>query len=152
MNPYDKSLLPKKVPLSGADCFHLVLDKHAKRHQAGGNVMRKIICFNEALSAEKMHTVLQSSLLIHWLCNIKLVPGLLLSKPHWKYADKGNKVALIEHRYDIEDGLPAIILNRDIAINARSLIEFDIIHYPSGNCSLVISWNHILMDGKATLC
>lgn len=148
MNPYDKSLLPKKVPLSGADCFHLVLDKHAKRHQAGGNVMRKIICFNEALSAEKMHTVLQSSLLIHWLCNIKLVPGLLLSKPHWKYADKGNKVALIEHRYDIEDGLPAIILNRDIAINARSFIEFDIILYPSGNCSLVISWNHILMDGK----
>ena len=42
MIAFDKTALPEKVRLSGADCFHLGLDKHAKKHGAGGNVMRKI--------------------------------------------------------------------------------------------------------------
>ena len=38
MISFNKVNLPRKVILSGADCFHLVLDKHAKKHGAGGNV------------------------------------------------------------------------------------------------------------------
>lgn len=148
MTLHDKTNLPKKVRLSGADCFHLVLDKHAKKHHAGGNVMRKIIHFDNAFSTEKINTVLQNSLLIHWLCNIELVPGLLLTIPYWKYVDKGNKIDIKEHQHPVEHELPSIILNRDIPVNATVFIDFDIVHYPSGNCSLVISWNHILMDGK----
>ncbi|MBC7887754.1 MAG: hypothetical protein H7Z13_07675 [Ferruginibacter sp.] len=148
MKLYDKADLPKKVRLSGADCFHLVLDKHAKKHQAGGNVMRKIIYFNNALCPDTINTVLQSSLLIHWLCNIELVPGSLLTIPYWKYADKGNKITVREHQHGVADELPAGILSRDIPVNADVFIDCDIVHYPSGNCSLVISWNHILMDGK----
>ena len=94
MKLYDKADLPKKVRLSGADCFHLVLDKHAKKHQTGGNVMRMIICFTDALPVEKINRALQSSLLIHWLCNIELAPGLLLTIPYWKYVDKGNKITV----------------------------------------------------------
>ncbi|MEP7107066.1 MAG: hypothetical protein ABI760_03775 [Ferruginibacter sp.] len=146
----DKTGLPKKLRLSGADCFHLVLDKHAKKHQAGGNVMRKIIHFDNALPVEKLYNILQSSPLVHWLCNIELVPGSLLTIPYWKYADMGNKITVKEH-YPIEAyGLPTGIINRDIPVNASAFIEFDIVYYPSGNCSLVISWNHILMDGKGS--
>ncbi|MEO6729891.1 MAG: hypothetical protein ABIN01_01650 [Ferruginibacter sp.] len=148
MELYDKTRLPKKVRLSGADCFHLVLDKHAKKYQAGGNVMRKVICFDHAIAVEKINTVLQSSSLIHWLCNIKLMPGSLLTIPYWKYTDKGNKIAVQEHQHAVEDELPVAILQRDIPINATAFIDCDIVHYPSGKCALVISWNHILMDGK----
>lgn len=42
MQSFNKALLPEHVILSGADCFHLVLDKHAQKHGAGGNVMRKV--------------------------------------------------------------------------------------------------------------
>ncbi|MEP7145355.1 MAG: hypothetical protein ABI707_20895, partial [Ferruginibacter sp.] len=145
---YDKADLPKKVRLSGADCFHLVLDKHAKKNQAGGNVMRKIIYFDNALPVEKIDSVLQASPLLHWLCNIELVPGSLLAIPYWKYSDKGNKISLGEYHHMVEDDIPADILNKEIPVDGNVFIECDIVYYPSGNCSLVISWNHILMDGK----
>ena len=150
MISFNKAELPKKVYLSGADCFHLVLDKHAKKHSAGGNVMRKIFYFNNTLSAEKIADILKSSPVIYWLCNIKLVPGSLLKIPYWKYTDRGNGITLKEHHTTIENELPRIILERDITVNATRFIEADLVHFPSGGCAFVLSWNHILLDAKGT--
>src|SRR5262245_49405183 len=92
MSSFNKALLPKKVTLSGADCFHLVLDKHAQKHGAGGNVMRKVFYFSRSLSFEKIDKLLKSSPVIHWLCNISLKEGILFQKPYWEYADRGNEI------------------------------------------------------------
>ena len=54
MQSFNKNNLPQKVFLSGADYFHLVLDKHAKKHGAGGNVMRKVFYFEKRLSPQKI--------------------------------------------------------------------------------------------------
>ena len=150
MISFNKAELPKKVYLSGADCFHLVLDKHAKKHSAGGNVMRKIFYFNNALSAEKIDSILKNSPVIYWLCNIKLVPGSLFKIPYWEYTDHGNGIILQEHHTAIENELPRIILERDITVNATRFIEADLVHFPSGGCAFVLSWNHILLDAKGT--
>ncbi len=151
MISFNKAELPKKVYLSGADCFHLVLDKHAKKHSAGGNVMRKIFYFSNALSAEKIDSILKSSPVIYWLCNIKLVPGSLFKIPYWEYTDQGNGIILQEHHHTaIENELPQIILERDITVNATRFIEADLVHFPSGGCAFVLSWNHILLDAKGT--
>ena len=87
MQSFNKADLPEKVILSGADCFHLVLDKHAKKHGAGGNVMRKIFYFNKSLSCEKINSILKSSPVIYWLCNINWYRGGLFRIPYWKYID-----------------------------------------------------------------
>ena len=150
MNAFDKSLLPKKVRLSGADCFHLVLDKHAQKHGAGGNVMRKVFYFSGSISFEKTENILQRSPIIYWLCNIELVPGSLLTIPYWKFTDRGNNIILLEHHVDEENSIPASILARDITINATRFIEADLLHYPSGASAFVLSWNHILLDAKGT--
>ena len=150
MQSFNKHLLPKKVILSGADCFHLVLDKHAQKHGAGGNVMRKVFYFNKPLSFEKIDRLLKSSPVIYWLCNIRLCEGLLFQKPFWEYTDKGNEIISREHHTTIENEIPAEILARDISTRSERFIEADLVHYPSGACAFVISWNHILLDAKGT--
>ena len=150
MTPFTKTDLPEKVILSGADCFHLVLDKHAKKHGAGGNVMRKAFYFSNALSFEKTESILKSSPVIYWLCNIKLAHGLLLKKPCWKYTDSGREIILRRHDAQNENEIPEIILTRDITIESERFIEADLVYYPSGSCAFVLSWNHILLDAKGT--
>src|SRR5436190_1871625 len=118
MSAFDKAKLPAKVYLSGADCFHLVLDKHAKKHGSGGNVMRKIFYFYNALAKEKIEHILKSSPVIHWSCNIKLIPGSAFKLPFWKYTDKGNEIMLKEHYAPVEDEIPGTILKRDITLEA----------------------------------
>ena len=150
MTPFSKADLPEKVILSGADCFHLVLDKHAKKHGAGGNVMRKVFYFSGALPFEKIDNILRSSPVIYWLCNIKLAHGFLLKKPCWKYTDSGREIILRRHDAKNENEIPEIILTRDITIESGRFIEADLIYYPSGSCAFVLSWNHILLDAKGT--
>ncbi len=150
MTPFNKAELPEKVILSGADCFHLVLDKHARKHNTGGNVMRKIFYFNTPLSFEKINSILTSSPVIYWLCNIKLVQASFLKRPYWKYGDKGREIILLQHHAENENLIPEIILNRDITIKSDRYIEADLVHYPSGSCAFILSWNHILLDAKGT--
>lgn len=148
MKSFDKNILPSKIHLSGSDCFHLVLDKHAKKHNAGGNVMRIVFYFDDQLPLEKIRETLTNSPVIYWLCNIRLIPGTLFRIPYWKYENKGNEIVITEHNHDADDEIPETILNRDITIDAQRFIECDIIHYTSGKNVLVISWNHILIDGR----
>ena len=150
MTSFNKAELPEKVILSGADYFHLVLDKHAKKHGAGGNVMRKVFYFNNTLSFEKINSILKSSPVIYWLCNIKLVQGGLFKLPFWRYTDEGIEIILLEHYSAIENEIPEIILSRDITVESKRFVEADLVHYPSGACSFILSWNHILLDVKGT--
>lgn len=150
MTPFNRSQFPEKVILSGADCFHLVLDKHAKKHGAGGNVMRKVFYFDSTLSFQKIDLILKSSPVIHWLCNIKLVHGNLFQLPYWKYTGLQNQIIVLEHYVTVENEIPQEILSRDITIESDRFIEADLVHYPSGGCAFVLSWNHILLDAKGT--
>ncbi len=150
MLSFNKADLPEKVTLSGADCFHLVLDKHAKKHGAGGNVMRKIFYFSNALEFTRIESLLKSSAIIYWLCNIKLKYGTPVSPPFWKYIDEGREIILLEHQVINESEIPENILNRNITVTSERFIEADLIYYPSGACAFVLSWNHILLDAKGT--
>jgi hypothetical protein len=150
MQSFNKALLPEKVILSGADCFHLVLDKHAQKHGAGGNVMRKIFYFDNPLSFEKIDALLKSSPVIYWLCNIKLDEGSLFQLPCWRYKDKGNQVVFKQHLAPVENEVPAEISSRDINIRSERFIEADLVNYPSGSCAFILSWNHILLDARGT--
>lgn len=148
MDAFNPSTLPKKIFLSGADCFHLVLDKHARKHRSGDNVMRIVFYFAEKIESGRIEATLNRSPLVHWLCNITIHTGLFLSRPYWKYKNEGRSIPITEHTHPAAYELPEQLLNRDIPINAPCFIECDIVRYPSGASVLVFSWNHILMDGR----
>lgn len=148
MRPSDKSILPEKVPLSGSDCFHQVLDKHAHIHRAGSNVMRIVFYFNNQLPVDKIKKTFSDSPLIYWLCNIKLQKGPLFGIPRWRYLDKGNDMVINEYHHAVPNEIPEIISQRDISLDGERFVEADIIYYSGNKTAFVLSWNHILMDVK----
>lgn len=143
-------IFPKKVYLSGADCFHLMLELNSKKHQSSNNVIRIIFHFDDQASVEPIITNIKSSPLITWLCNISLVKGFLFQKPYWKYKNTGNKINIKSHFCANDHFISNEILNRKINIHSDCLIEFDIINYASKKVALVISWHHIIMDGRGS--
>lgn len=150
MAEFSKYHFPDKVYLSGPDCFHLMLDLHAKKHGAGGNVMRKLFYFNHRINEEKVRSMLYRSPAIHWLCNIKLHRGFLFSLPFWKYHNANRQVGIFIHNTAKEDEFPESILRREMPVDAAAYIEADILYFPSGRSALVFSWNHILMDARGS--
>lgn len=147
MNALDTSSLPARVRLTGSDCFHLVLDRHARKHNSGSNVMRIVFYFDKHINAYSVEQVLHRSPLIHWLCNITLVPGSLFTTPYWKYENRKRQALITEHHHDKTNDIPEIVMKRDIPINAERFIDCDIIQYAS-HSAMVLSWNHIVMDGR----
>ena len=148
MSTFDKTSLPEKVLLTGSDCFHLVLDRHAHIHHAGSNVMRIVFYFDTRLSVDDIKKTVGDSPLIYWLCNIRLSKGPFFAKPCWHYMDKGNEMVINEFNHDVLNEIPEIILQRDIPLDGNQFVEADIIYYPGDKTSFILSWNHILMDGR----
>lgn len=144
-----KTELPKKVKLSGADCFHLMLDKHAKHHQSGGNVVRMAFFLDAEISKDVLKIHLKNSATIHWLCNIKLV-NKKFKIPYWQYSDSGNEIEIREHYTEKPNYIPESIFTKNIDLNTMRFIEADIIHGPNKKSTILFSWNHILMDGRGS--
>lgn len=145
-----KSELPKKIRLSGADYFHVVLDRHAKHHRSGGNVVRMAFFLDGYLSKGSLQEKLDGIGIIHWLCNIKLVNGSVFSLPYWSYTDAGRTIGIREHESPRDAEIPDTIYQRDIPLNADHFIEADLVHSPDKKTILVFSWNHILLDGRGS--
>lgn len=141
---------PDKVYLSGADCFHLMLDINAKKHKTGNNVVRIVFYFDSEESIQPLLKNVQESPIISWFCNITLVKGSIFQKPYWKRINEGNRIQINKHACETDKLIPKEILNRDINLNNKCLIEFDVIHYISGKTAFVLSWHHILMDGRGS--
>jgi len=141
---------PEKVYLSGADCFFLMLEKNTKKHACGNNVIRICFSFDTKKEADFLIERMQCSPFIHWLNNIELVRSRFYIKPYWKYVDKGKTIPLYTLTSSFENELPKELLNRAIPLTSSQLIECDCVHYPSGKISVVLSWHHILMDGRGS--
>ncbi|MCC6258169.1 MAG: hypothetical protein IT254_07605 [Chitinophagaceae bacterium] len=127
-----------------------MLDRHARKHGTGGNVMRKIFNFRHRVNEEKVKAILSRSPAIHWLCNIRLVRGALLSLPYWKYQNECRTVEIRLHE-GIEAGrVPDEILKREMPIGSKAYLEVDILFFQNGESAVVFSWNHILFDAKGS--
>lgn len=150
MNSFKHLHFPQKVYLSGADCFHLMLEINAKKFQCGNNVIRIVFQFKDEASVLPLIENIKNSPVIYWMCNISLVQGLFFQKPYWKFSDHGNSATINEHVYEKDKTIPSTILDRNISINNPNLVEFDLIRYASKKTAFIISWHHILMDGRGS--
>ncbi len=150
MADFSKYQFPERIYLSGPDCFHLMLDRHARKHGTGGNVMRKIFNFRHRINEEKLKSILYQSPAIHWLCNIRLVRGFLFSIPYWKYQNEHRKVEIRLHEVLEAGKVPDEILKREMPIGSKAYIEVDVLFFQNGESAVVFSWNHILLDARGS--
>lgn len=142
--------LPEKVFLSGADCFHLMLELNSKKHRSNNNVIRIILHFDTEETIRPILNNIQASPLIHWMCNISLVNPFLFQKPYWKYTPSNKSIHINRHVCEQNQTIPDELLHRKIHIDSHCLIEFDVISYASKKVALVMSWHHIIMDGRGS--
>ena len=150
MNEHSNIQFPEKIYLSGADCFHLMLEMNEKKHEIGNNVIRIIFHFDDIGSITNLLSNIKTSPLTHWICNISLKEGGLFQKPYWHYFNQGKTIQISEHHHRIQHQIPSEILQRKIDLKTQCLFEFDIIHYPDDKIALVFSWHHILMDARGS--
>lgn len=148
MIDFNKLSFPEKVFLTGEDCFFMMLESNLHRHQSGNNVLRIVLHFDTCVAAESLMKQFTCSPIIHWMCNVKLVRGGAFHKPFWQYANSGRTIPIWEHFLPREHGLPNEVLNRSMSIEQNRYIECDIIRHNEGSSMLVLSWHHILMDGR----
>lgn len=139
---------PTKVYLSGSDYFHLLLQKKPENHVGEQNIIRLKVDFEHKNCLDQFIQHIQSSPIIHWMCNITLHHSTFLSAPYWFYQNKNKSIQIKEHPFEENQQIPKSILQQGIRINIDPLIQIDIFHTPTNQSTLVISWHHLLMDGR----
>ena len=141
---------PDKVFLTGADNFFLMLESNTEKHSSGNNVIRICLFFESQSEADLILENISNSLFIHWICNIKLIKDRFYNRAYWKYRDDNKHIKTRTHIEEIDKIIPNQLLNRTIRFENDGLIECDIIHYKSGKVGIVVSFHHILIDGRGS--
>ena len=140
--------LPKKIHLTGADNFFLMLDSASKDDAPDLMNIRMLLQFDSLEKAQSILDSIQTSPFIHWACNLQLHKGKMFSTPYWKYIDSGrepllNEVLLAENQLITEE-----LLIQPIHILQDPPLDFKLINYNTSKVGLLISWHHLFMDGR----
>jgi hypothetical protein len=119
--------LPKKVHLTGADNFFLMLDCATKEDASDLMNIRMLLQFDSLEKVQAMLDSIQTSPFVHWAFNLQLHKGGMFSTPYWKYIDSGrqpvvNKVVLAEDQLITEE-----LLTQPIHILQDPPLEFKLI-------------------------
>ena len=138
--------IASKSPLSGADYFQLVLDKHIRNHGNVGNVSRCVIELDGQLTKLDLENKLDSLSIFSWMKELRIKRKHIGKIPYWKSIANNNSFPITEHQS--ENDIPTGVLNRDINAQSGVLYHFDLIHKVHHKSSLVFSVHHSLMDSK----
>ncbi len=140
------SSLAQKTPLSGADYFQLVLDKHIRKYGTVGNVSRIVIEVVGKIELQVLQRRLHNLVIFNWMKNLKMRRTQLWGIPYWQRFSTANEFPITEHNNVSE--IPSEVFNRDICPESGVLFHIDLIQKSSGNSCFVFSVHHSLMDSK----
>ena len=133
-----------KLHLTGADCFILALEKHNQLQGAFGNTCKYVLELAGKLDAEAFKKKINQDTVIQQLASLSVTKTGLFSKPRWQ----SNPIKDIEVAVHESDAfIPNDVLQKKFTIERPGLFSFDIVNRSNGNCSLILSWHHLLMDG-----
>lgn len=138
--------LSQKTPLSGADYFQLVLDKHIRKHGTVGNVSRIVIEVEGRIEKSFLLKRLHSLIIFNWMKNLKMRRTGIWTIPFWQRFSTDRDFPLTEHQQ--VPNIPVEVFNRDIRPESGVLFHLDLMQFTSGNSCLVFSVHHSLMDSK----
>ncbi len=141
--------LPKKVLLNGADCFHLMLERNLIKYKTGNNIIRMVVTIKDESSWSRIENIIHTSKFIHWIANIKLVTPWMLN-PYWKYENLGAKIIVHEFKDSAHDEIPEEIIYHNFDLKKDQLLRFDLFRTTSDELKLVMSFHHVLFDGRGS--
>lgn len=136
----------QKTPLSGADYFQLVLDKHIRSYGDVGNVSRIVIDLDGKLEIFALKKRLSELLVFNRIKALKLKRKVLWEIPYWVSISIEKDFPITEHLN--AQGIPIEVLNRDICAKSGILFHIDLIQKMNGKSTFIFSVHHSLMDSK----
>ena len=99
-------------------------------------------------SWSRIENVIHTSPFIHWIANIKLVTPWMLN-PYWKYQNQ-EKSIIINNFEELSDEIPSEIIYQNFDLKKDQLLRFDTFRTSKGVLKLVMSFHHILFDGRGS--
>jgi hypothetical protein len=141
---------PDNIPLTAADCFMLVLEKHHIRKTGlSNNTCRYLLELDGYVDAKELHTRVNTHPDLQWLASIAPEKKHPFSIPAWKRQRKTYEIPVGE--YTTDDLIPEEMINERITSHEPPFLRFDLLHRSDGNTALVFSWHHLLMDGYGAI-
>ena len=114
------------------------------------NICRIVLHLDGYLSAGSLMEAVRKTGIENWLASAKWYRPIPFFIPRWKAGEGGNGTIIHENRISEGDRgkLPLSVLSRKVSPFTPPAFAFDLLHYPSGKTSLVLTWHHALMDAR----
>lgn len=141
-------LLPSKVYLNGADCFHLMLERNIAKHPAGNNIIRMVVTLKSESTLKQIKDTLENSPLMIWIANIQLKTPFFL-RPYWSFKTNNQRIK-INKIEGIQSEIPEAVIYDNFDIKKDQLVRFHSYTNDNNELKLVMSFHHIILDGRGS--
>lgn len=117
-----------------------------------GNVCRVAVKLDNGLNSELLRQRVAASPLLDWLARVRIVRPLSVLPPVWR-ATAEPRPFFHEHdepagASDGPEALPPAVLGRELHASRGPALALDLVRHKDDTKSLVLSWNHALMDAR----
>ncbi|MBU2915767.1 hypothetical protein [Reichenbachiella agariperforans] len=130
-------------PLTGFDTFLLALEQQYNQNDIAGNTCYYVIDLEGALDHEALADRIISNEYFQVLSSLRYEKEKALGIPKWHLRSKDT--TRIEH-FVTDQLIPQVVLDRRLGADVGCL-SLDTVARSDGRSTVILSWNHLLMDG-----
>ena len=137
----------KPHPLTGADNFQVLLDRHMRKRSRVGNVVRLSLDLDPTADLGSLAEGVVANPNFRLAVSLRMKRATLVM-PRWESVQGVDPTAHIAmHERCTSDYFNVMILHRDLSITG-SPVHVDLVHFANGSKRLVISAHHALVDQR----
>lgn len=142
----EPSAWPGNLPLNGSDYFQLLLDRHHRKQGRQGNISRFAVEVEGQLDAASLTQRINEDPFSRWLHALRLKRRYLpFQLPRWQQVTASGPIPIGTHQ---GAGIPDELFETDIRPYSEPPFRLDLIFHPNNRTTLLLTWNHILMDAQ----
>ncbi|UXP33043.1 hypothetical protein N6H18_03610 [Reichenbachiella agarivorans] len=134
----------QQFPFTGFDAFLLALEQQYLQHDISGNICHYVITVDSDIPKSALETLLDTNDFAQQLFRLKSRKPKTFHIPHWHLDVSGEPLTVGEI---ISDELIPVEIRSRRLLTSEQCLSLDKVSRSNGQMSLILSWNHMLMDG-----
>ncbi len=136
-----------RYPLSGADNFQVLLDRHMRKRSRVGNVVRLSLELDPSADLQALAAGIAVNRNFQLAVSLRMKRATLVM-PRWESRSGVDAVENVDvHERCTSDYFNVMVLHRDLPLTG-STVRADLLHFANGSKRLVISAHHALFDQR----
>jgi hypothetical protein len=152
---------PKRLPLTGADCFLRAFDAEIRRFNSASHISQLVLRLGPDFDVERLRALVSAAADAQPMLRAAVRRRFGVGAPFYELAGAPRRakpevtVHEAEARPDDPAALPALFesrLNERRSLRRGDLLRFDVVRYAGGaaGCDVALSWLHLLFDGAGS--